>query len=161
MPKQHSWKSLGKELFPTVWMHEDSENKEKTMCNLPPPTKIGSWIILPTNTAATRKCVGKITRFIRRHSRETLPKLKYAQEGHQFSMESLGSDTHLTEMSKVIPIWNEVRSIMIFMWKGCGPLLHSTKPSSYKLSCLNSYERFNVSGKISSELWLFLAYAPK
>lgn len=61
MPKQHSWKSLGKGLFPTGWMHEASESREKIMCNLPP--QIGSWIILLTNTAATRKCVGKITSF--------------------------------------------------------------------------------------------------
>lgn len=34
------------------------------------------------------------------------------------------------------------------------PLLHSIKPSSYKFSGLNSYDRFHVSVKISSELWL-------
>lgn len=80
---------------------------------------------------------------------------KKAQEGHKISVKSLGSDTHLTEKSKVILILDEVRSItMISLWMGCGPLLHSTKPSSYKFSGLNNYERFCVSGKISSELWL-------
>lgn len=89
-------------------------------------------------------------------SENTPEKLFKCREVHQFSVESLGSDTHLREMSKVILISNEVRStIMISMWKECGPLLHSTKPSSYKVSGLNSYERLHVSGKVSSELCVF------
>lgn len=47
---------------------------------------------------------------------EKLFKTVICREVHQVSVESLGSDTHLREMSKVILISNEVRStIMISM----------------------------------------------
>jgi len=135
MPKQHSWNSWARDYSQQAGCMKPLSEGRKLCATCHHWLFLGLFY-LSTNTVATRKsCVGKNRYLYQEKLQRKSSKLKHIQEDHQFSTESLGSYPHLTQMRRVLPILNELSSTMLIsIHQGFGPLLHSTKSSSFKAS---------------------------